>query len=274
MAGETDAPPGGRPRVVNPCFNFTGKRVLVTGASRGIGLGVARGFAAANAELFILADDEGVFDAARELEQQFGTAVAPLRCDIADAPALRRLLAPLGRLDVLVNNAGVELLTPISDPQDDVDSRFRRVVEVNIIGTWNVTRAARPLMGEGARIIVTSSIWGKVGEPGFAAYSASKHALLGVVRTLAGELGPCGISVNAVCPGWVRTEASMRSLHAMAADSGQNADALLQQTLAGQALSGLMEPDDMADTYLFLASDAARNITGQAVTVDRGEVMI
>lgn len=273
MVAETDGSPA-RPGAASPRFDFSGKRVLVTGASRGIGLGVARGFAAASAELYILADDEGVYEAARSLERQFGAAVTPLRCDIAAAAALHRLLAPLGRIDVLVNNAGVELRTPIGDPQDDVDARFRRVVEVNIVGTWNATRAARPLMGGGGRIIVTSSIWGKVGEPGFAAYSASKHALLGMVRTLAGELGPCGISVNAVCPGWVRTDASMRSLHAMAADSGKDADALLEQTLAGQALAGLMEPEDMADTYLFLASDAARNITGQAFTVDRGEVMV
>lgn len=255
-------------------FDFTGQRVLVTGASRGIGLGVARGFAAAGAEVFILADDAGVVAAARALGRPYGVAVTPLQGDIVEASAMRRLLAPLERLDVLVNNAGVELPTPAGDPHDDVDARFRRVIEVNVIGTWNVTRAALPLLGPGGRIVVTSSIWGKVGEPGFAAYCASKHALLGVVRTLARELGPRAISVNAVCPGWVRTDAAMRSLATMAADSGRGVDALLEETLARQAFAGLMEPDDMAGIYLFLASDAARNITGQAFTVDRGEVMI
>ncbi len=261
-------------RAAGPRFDFTGQRVLVTGASRGIGLGVARGFAAAGAELFILADNDGVFEAARTIERQFGVGVSPLQGDLVEGPALRRLLAPLERLDVLVNNAGIELPTPVADADDGVDARFRRVIEVNVIGTWNVTRAALPLMQAGGRIVVTSSIWGRTGEPGFSAYCASKHALLGLVRSLARELGPGGISVNAVCPGWVRTDASLRSLRAMATDTGHDVGSLLEETLTRQAFSGFMEPDDMADTYLFLASDAARNITGQAFTVDRGEVMI
>jgi 3-hydroxybutyrate dehydrogenase len=90
---------------------------------------------------------------------------------------------------------------------------------------------------------------------------------------LAQELASRRISVNAVCPGWVRTEASMRSLAAMSDRSGRAEDALLDEIVGAQALPGLMEPSDMADMYLFLASDAARNITGQAFTVDRGELM-
>lgn len=258
----------------NPRFDFTGRRILVTGASRGIGLGVARGFAAAGADVFILADDTGVADTARSLEEDFDVTVTPLCGDIADGLLLRRLLEPLGQLDVLVNNAGVELPTPIEDPRDHIDARFRRVIEVNVVGTWNVTRAALPVMKRGGRIIVTSSIWGKVGEPGFAGYCASKHALLGLVRTLARELGPCGISVNAVCPGWVRTDASLRSVRAMAAETGRDVASLLEEILSRQAFAGLMEPGDIADMYLFLASDVANNITGQAFTVDRGEVMV
>ena len=130
----------------------------------------------------------------------------------------------------------------------------------------------RMKMAAGAAIINTASIWGRVAEPLFGAYVASKHAIIGLTKTWARELGPRGIRVNAVCPGWVRTEASMRSLKNMAERRSLPEQDVLQSIVTGQALPGLMEPEDMADTYLFLASDRARNITGQSVGVDRGEV--
>ena len=128
-------------------------------------------------------------------------------------------------------------------------------------------------MPAGASIVITSSVWGKTGAADFAAYVTSKHANIGFMRVLAKELGPRGIRVNAVCPGWVRTRAALRSLGEVSAAAGVGEDEMLDRILAGQALPGLMEPEDVADLYLFLASDLARNITGQAVNVDRGEVM-
>ncbi|MEM9247852.1 MAG: SDR family oxidoreductase, partial [Pseudomonadota bacterium] len=101
----------------------------------------------------------------------------------------------------------------------------------------------------------------------------SKHAVIGLTRSLAQELAPRSISVNSVCPGWVRTEASMRSLRAMSEQSGRTEEALLSEIVGAQALPGLMEPADMAEIYLFLASQTARNITGQSYTIDRGELM-
>ena len=135
-----------------------------------------------------------------------------------------------------------------------------------------MTRRALTRMGAGGSVINTASIWGRVAEPLFGAYVASKHAIIGLTKTWAKELGPRGIRVNAVCPGWVRTEASMRSLRLMAERRQTSEDELLALIVGGQALPGLMEPDDMAETYLFLASDRARNITGQSLGVDRGEV--
>ena len=102
--------------------------------------------------------------------------------------------------------------------------------------------------------------------------ATSKHAVIGLTKTWAKELGPRGIRVNAICPGWVRTEASMRSLSIMARRRKLDEQQLLASIVGGQALGGLMEPEDMAETYLFLASNHARNITGQSVGVDRGEV--
>jgi 3-hydroxybutyrate dehydrogenase len=141
------------------------------------------------------------------------------------------------------------------------------------MGTWWVTRAALPKMRAGGRILITSSIWGRTAVPGFAGYVASKHALIGLSRTLSRELGPRSIRVNAVCPGWVRTEASLRSLAVMAQEQGVSEDALTDSIAADQSLEGLMEPDDVAGLYLYLASEAAANVTGQAIPIDRGEVM-
>lgn len=247
-------------------ISYVGKSVVITGASRGIGLGIAEGFAAAGASLHLIANDEGIHAAAAALGATSALA------DIADKAQVAVALARMDRIDVLINNAGLELMTPISDSSDATSDAFRRVIDINVNGTALVTAAALDRMHKGGAIINTASIWGRVAEPRFGAYVASKHAIIGLTKTWARELGPRGIRVNAVCPGWVRTEASMRSLARIAAEAGRDEQAMLDEIVAGQALPGLMEPADMAPTYLFLGSDMAANITGQSIGVDRGEV--
>lgn len=247
-------------------FDFQGRHVVITGSSRGIGRGIAEGFAAAGAILHLVANDHAVHAVAKTLGAT--SAVA----DIVDKAQVVAALAPLARIDVLINNAGLELMTPISDPSDATSDAYRRIIDINVNGTALVTAACLDRMHDGGAIINTASIWGRVAEARFGAYVASKHAIIGLTKTWARELGPCGIRVNAVCPGWVRTEASMRSLGRMAAEAGRDEQDLLTEIVAGQALPGLMEPADMAPTYLFLASAMAANITGQSIGVDRGEV--
>ncbi|MGO4831018.1 SDR family NAD(P)-dependent oxidoreductase [Rhizobiaceae sp. 2RAB30] len=247
-------------------LSLSGKTVVITGASRGIGLGIARRFAEAGARLHLIADDEAVTERANELKASGAIA------DIADAKAVTAALQPLSRIDVLINNAGLELMTPITDDSAEGEAAFRRIIEINVIGTALVTSRALPRMQAGACVINTASIWGRVAEAQFGAYVASKHAIIGLTKTWAKELGPRGIRVNAICPGWVRTEASMRSLGRMAALEAVSEQVLLDKIVAGQALPGLMEPADVAGSYLFLASDLAANITGQSLGTDRGEV--
>jgi 3-hydroxybutyrate dehydrogenase len=252
---------------------FDGKRVLVTGASRGIGYGVAEAFAAQGAQVILLADDAAVSDAAKRLGEQTGAATEALRCDISDREAVGLALSAMGPLDVLVNNAGLERITPLLAPGEEAEATFRRIIDINVLGTYYVTREAARLMPRGGRIIMTSSIWGRTAVAEFGAYCASKHAVIGFMRSLAHELAPRGITVNAVCPGWVRTEASMRSLQAMAERQAVAPEALLDEIVGVQALPGLMEPTDVAGAYLFLAGAQAASITGQTLNVDRGEQM-
>lgn len=254
-------------------YDFSGEQVLVTGASRGIGRAVAEGFAAAGAEVTILSSGPGIHAAAREMSERFGRPIRAIECDITDSTAVKAALAPLGRIDVLVNNAGLERITPLLSEDEAVEDTFRRITDINTNGTFYVTRHAVPHMAEGGRIVVTASIWSRVAVPEFAAYIASKHANLGFTRVMAKELGPKGIRVNAVCPGWVHTEAAMLSLKNMSLRTGRSEEDLLAEIVGAQVLPGLLEPEDLAAPYLFLASDGAKDMTGQALMLDRGEVM-
>jgi NAD(P)-dependent dehydrogenase (short-subunit alcohol dehydrogenase family) len=247
-------------------ISFLGSTVLITGASRGIGLGIAEAFAAAGARLYMLADDPEVMARAAELGAQGHVA------DITDADAVRAVTESIERIDVLINNAGFERMTPVGDDDPQTEAVFQRIIEVNVVGTDLVTRRALRRMRAGGAIINTASIWGRIAEPFFGAYVASKHAIIGLTKTWAKELGSRRIRVNAVCPGWVRTGAAMASLARMAERTATSEDVLLAGIVGAQALPGLMEPADIVGPYLYLASDMARNVTGQTLGVDRGEV--
>lgn len=250
-------------------FDFTGKSVLVTGASSGIGHGVASAFAQAGADLTILSSTDSIHDAAAQMHGN----VKAIKCDISDASAVTAALAGIERLDVLINNAGLEKPTPLSGANPSGDATFERIIAINVNGTRNVTDTLINRISDGGRIIITSSIWAKTAVGGFSAYVASKHANVGLMRTWAQELGPRGIRVNAICPGWVKTGPAMNSLSDLARTGNTSEEKLLAEIISAQAIDGLMTPEDMADTYLFLASAGGRNITGQAINVDRGEVM-
>lgn len=254
-------------------FSFEGKAVLVTGSNRGIGFAVAREFACARADLLVLSEDASITGTAKELEALSGRPVLPLLCDIADRAAVSRAFERIKHLDVLVSNAGLQYLTPIDEIGNAVEDRFRQVMDVNVMGSYYVTREALARMGSGGRILFTASVWSKTAVSGYSGYCASKHAVLGLLRSLAQELGPRGITVNGVCPGWVNTVGAMDEVEADAKRLGISEDELINTAISRQALPGMLEPGDMASTYLFLASDAAANITGQTIHCDRGEVM-
>ena len=140
---------------------FTGKHVLVTGASRGIGFAVAEAFLNEGANLTILASSEGIQRAATTLRKKCDRVVTALQVDIANLEDVNSQLKNVPPVDVLINNAGLEYITPIDDLSDDSADQFQRIININVLGTYYVTRTLLPKMQSGARIVITSSIWGK-----------------------------------------------------------------------------------------------------------------
>ncbi len=248
---------------MNP-FDVSGKRVVVTGGAQGIGYAVAKAFVDAGAEVAILDINERVADAATALSGETKRRVIGRRCDIANRVEVYATVGALGPIDVLVNNAGIGTRTPVAGPRDDVDAAFERVIDINLTGHFFVTRAALPAIAPGGRIIFTASVWGKAAGAEYAAYCASKHGIIGMMRALAHELGPRGITVNAICPGTIRTELNEKEI----TEKARNL------ILASMVINrGWIEPDELANLYVFLASPAAKDITGQAYNYDRGQVM-
>ena len=244
-------------------FSLSGKNVLVTGASRGIGLAIARAFAAEGANVTLLAETDQVLEAAASID-----GAKAIVCDVTDSAAVAAL--DPGPLDVLVNNAGLERETRLDDPA--AEEMFARPMDINVTGMFRVTRAVLPRLASGGAIVNTASIWGRYAPAGFSAYAASKHAVIGLTRAWSRELAPRRIRVNAVCPGWVGTDAALVSLRVMAEHCGLLEAELRAEIEAGQDIPGLMDPADVAGLYLYLASPLSANITGQAINVDRGEV--
>ena len=254
-------------------LNFRNKSVVITGASRGIGFGVAEAFASLGADLHLISSGKTIHDAGKKLSELTDVPIKTYQCDISDKHKVNEVLSQIETIDVLINNAGLERPTQINSPDPQMIDDFERIININVLGTFYVTRASVAKMSKGGSIIITSSIWGKTAVSEFSAYCSSKHANIGFMRSLSKELGPQGIRVNAVCPGWVETEAAMKSLAWMSQKTEMEESELLDEIVAAQSLTGLMQPSDTSQLYLYLASSLASNITGQAINVDRGEVL-
>lgn len=260
---------------MNPLHSRPGQRVVLTGAAGGIGRALAQAFADQGCRLLLVDREAAPLQAlVAELDSpQVRSAVCDLGSDAAVAALADSLAQGWGGVDVLINNAGTEYPTPLDDADPQANARWAGLLDNNVTSMLRLTRALLPLLLEGASVINQSSIWGRIGVAGFSAYSASKHAVVGLTRSLAFELGPRGVRVNAVCPGWVRTAAALRSLSAMALERGCSEAEVEREILARQAVPQMLEPADLAGVFLFLASPASRALTGQCLSVSHGEVM-
>jgi 3-hydroxybutyrate dehydrogenase len=255
-------------------YGIAGRVVVLTGAAGGIGVGLAHGFSEQGARLVLVGrDPRSLAVLAASLPGEALSLSADLTDDAAVGTLRAQILARWEHVDVLINNAGTEFPTPLGDEAPDFMERWDGLMRNNVGTMVRLTRALLPLMRPGASVINQSSIWGLKGVPEFSAYVASKHAVIGVTRSLAWELAGAGIRVNSVCPGWIKTASALRSLEVMAASSGRSSAEMLKEILAGQVTQSFLEPEDLAGAFLFLASDGARAITGQSLVVSHGEVM-
>lgn len=243
-------------------------RVLITAAASGIGLEMARAFVSSGARVFICdIDAPGLGRAAAALP-----GLETSDCDVGDRTAAVAMVteaaARLGGIDVLVNNAGVGGPTKPMHELDPAD--WDAVLRVNLTGVFDVTRTAIPhLIRSGKGVIINmSSAAGRFGYPNRSPYAATKWALIGVTKTLAMELGEHNVRVNAIAPGAVDGDRVQRVFQGRAEASGKTVEEIREIAMANQSLKQLVDPKDIAALALFLASDAAKAISGQVLPID------
>jgi NAD(P)-dependent dehydrogenase (short-subunit alcohol dehydrogenase family) len=255
------------------------KVAMVTGAGRGIGRSVALALAEEGAQVVLTARTLPQLEAvAREVESK-GTRAWPKSCDVSSPEEVQALAKGVteefGRLDILVINAGISKRSPFLDYDDDT---WLEVLRVNLFGAYLTTKAFLPLMqknGQG-RIIMMASIAGKLPVPFNTAYSASKHGLLGLTKSLASEValtGFPGITVNAICPYFVKTEMFTGSegyVAQIAKATKSSAQEVIDRAVGGSLQQRVLEPEEIAGLAVYLASDEARGITGQAINICGG----
>lgn len=244
------------------------QRVLITAGAAGIGREFARAFAANGAKVFVCdINDKALADIRKEI-----SSVIARHCDMCLRAEIERMVpeavAALGGLDVLINNAGIAGLTlSVEDyPPDNWD----KVVAVNLTAMFDVSRLAIPHLkkSKAGCIINMSSIAGRGGFENRSPYAATKWGVIGLTKTLALELGAWGIRANAIAPGAVEGERIMRVFQGRAQISGKSMAEVKAEALAGQSIKAMVDPKDVAALAVFLASDAAKSISGQVIPID------
>ncbi len=257
-------------------MDMNGKTVVVTGSTSGIGLGIARGFAAVNANVVV----NGFGDAAeieREVAALEGLGTGSISYDPADMSKPDQIVAMIvaaearyGTVDVVVNNAGIQTVEPVETFPPE---RWDLIVAINMNSAFHTTRAALPGMkrrGWG-RIINISSAHGLVASPFKSAYVTAKHGITGFTKVVALEAAQHGVTVNAICPGYVLTPLVEKQIPETAAARGISEEAVKRDVLlAAQWTKKFVTVEQLAGVALFLCSDAAENITGVSLPVDGG----
>jgi NAD(P)-dependent dehydrogenase (short-subunit alcohol dehydrogenase family) len=247
---------------------------LVTGGGRGIGREIALALGGAETLVAVAGRTVAALDSTvAALKAQGGRGLA-LEMDVTAEESVAKGLEKLTReadgIDVLVNNAGVGGGEPIAE--SDVE-RWRRTIDTNLSGTYLASRAVVPLMGEGGRVINISSVLGRFGVPGYTAYCASKHGVIGFTRALALELASMGVTVNAICPGWVDTEMAVDGMRLGAEAMGISFQDFRDRALGAVPIKRIIQPQEVAGLVGFLASAGASAITGQTYNICGGQTM-
>ena len=244
---------------------------LVTGGGRGIGKAIARALAGAGAKVAVAARSRDEVEAvAREIA---ASGSLPLVCDVTVRAEVARtvddVIRKLGSLDILVNNAGLAESAPLARTDE---AMWDRALATNLTSTYLFTRASLPgMVGRGwGRVVNVASTSGKVGGAYLAAYCASKHGVVGFTRALALETAGKGVTVNAVCPGYVRTDLAERAVRNIAEKTGMTPPQARAKLEASNPQGRFVEPEEVAALVLFLCGEEARGVNGQAINLDGG----
>jgi len=250
-----------------------GRTAVVTGGGRGIGEAVARRLAGAGAPVLVAARTRAeVESVAASIRDEGGQAWAA-ECDVTDEASVEALAAEartqLGRVDILVNNAGAAGSAPLVRTTRE---EWDRLLAVNATGAFLCTRAFLPEMleGEWGRVVNVASVAGLHGARYIAAYAASKHALIGLTRAAAAEVAGKGVTVNAVCPGYVDTAMTDESVARIVEKTGRTEEEARAAIVGSTPLGRLITPDEVADAVVYLCGDAAGGVNGQALVLDGG----
>ncbi len=252
-----------------------GRSAVVTGGGRGIGASVARALAAEGCAVLVAARTAGEVEAVSAELREMGAPAWATTCDVTDLESVDSLAHEaaerLGPVDVLVNNAGTASSALLQALEL---SEWRRLFEVNATGTYLCTRAFLPGMQERGwgRVVNVASVAGRTGGAYIAGYAAAKHAVVGFTRSVAAEAAPHGVTVNAVCPAYVRTDMTRKTIRRIVEKTGRSEREALAAILEGMPQGRLIEPEEVADAVIFLCSEGARGINGETLAIDGGEL--
>jgi ketoreductase len=258
-------------------IRLTGKCAIVSGGATGIGKAIARSFAARGARVAIASRNPARLAAAAEELNARERAVLPVTMNVRSRQDVQRavgeVVARWGVIHILVNNAGISGLSKIEDPDD---SLWYDIIDTNLNGTYLLTKEVLRHVPEhqGGRIINISSVLGKFGVPGYAAYCATKHGMIGFTRSLALEVVGRGITVNCICPGWVDTAMATQGIEDTAALQGITPEQFKAQAVAAVPIHRFIEAEEVAELVCYVASEQARGITGQAINICGGQTMV
>jgi 3-hydroxybutyrate dehydrogenase len=255
---------------------MVGRRALVTGAGRGIGRSIALALAQAGADVAVTTRTTSEIEQVATEIRAMGRNAIALPCDVTDASQVVLLATSLaesfGTIDILVNNAGSGKSHKFLNHSDEL---WHEMLSINLTSVFYVTRAFAPGMvaQKWGRIINIASVASKVGARYIAAYTAAKHGVLGLTRALAVEFVSDGITVNAICPGYVDTPMTDASIKNMVKRTGMTEDQARGYLAQTSPQNRLIEPGEVAALAVFLAQESSKGITGQAINVDGGSAM-
>jgi NAD(P)-dependent dehydrogenase (short-subunit alcohol dehydrogenase family) len=256
---------------------FARHHAIITGGGSGIGAAIAEGLARLGAAVSLMGrNQEKLRATADHLADECGARATTAAANVTDAVAVQRAIDSFrdrfGAPTILINNAGIGLSSPFVKADE---SFWRKLLDANLMGAVYCTQAVLPLMlkSNWGRIVNVASTAGLTGYPYITAYCAAKHALVGLTRALAIEIARTGVTVNAVCPSYVDTDMTARTIENIVQKTGRSGEEAVASLIARNPQGRLIQPSEVADAVVWLCGEKAGAVTGQTIVIAGGELM-